>query len=176
MWCILSLLSDTGAAGVRDDAGVQSDDPHERATQARSGLERLGIPTQSISDEVAVHWWGQVLAERIPAPAVPAGSPPVSARAWMAAALTVGGFRQPEDREQRARLDDGGPDVHMAVLGVLLMRHMSAGRPQGWTDEGLAARMPEPAEDFARAQRVLDEVAGEVGRLATPEPTWWLKA
>jgi hypothetical protein len=60
------------------------------------------------------------------------------------------------------------------ALGVLLMRHMSGSRPQGWTDEGLAARIPEPVEDFARAQRLLDEVAEDVGRLATPQPRWWL--
>jgi hypothetical protein len=105
---------------------------------------------------------------------VPAGSPPIPARVWLAEALTAGGYKEPEDREQHAELDDGGSSVHLAVLGILIMRHMSGARPSGWTDEGLAHRMGLPRQDFTRAQRVLDEVAVEVGRPATPEPGWWL--
>ncbi len=90
----------------------------------------------------------------------------------MAAAPSAGGFRQPEDHEQRARLDDGGADVRMGVLGLLLMRHMSGARPQGWSDERLADQIHQPVGDLERAQRVLDEVAEAVGRPATPEPHW----
>src|SRR5450755_4616899 len=73
---------------------------------------------------------GRFLRERIPAPAVPDGSPPVNARAWAAAALTAGGFVQPGDRRQRADLGDGGEHLDLGVVAILVMRHMSGS--QSW--------------------------------------------
>lgn len=91
-------------------------------------------------------------------------------------AAAGGGFRKPEDPEQRARLDDGGPPVHLAVLGVLVMRHLSGARPTGWTDAELAEKVGQREEDLARGQALLDEVAALTGVPATPEPRWWLRA
>jgi len=54
------------------------------------------------------------------------------------------------------------------------MRHMSGSGPPGWTDEALAAKLGDSPENFARAQRVLDQAAEDVGRPASPEPRWWL--
>jgi len=152
---------------------MQADDSTNIA-HARAELARLGIPVSALTDQQAVTLWGAFLRERIPSPTVPAGSPPVNARAWMAAALAAGGFVAPEDRRQRGDLDDGGADVDLGVVGTVVMRHMSRSRPSGWTDEALAAQLRDSSENFARAQSVLDEVATDVGRPASPAPRWWL--
>jgi hypothetical protein len=47
-----------------------------------------------------------LLEEQVPAPAVGSGDEPITEREWFAAALTVGGFRQPENRN---RADVGVP-------------------------------------------------------------------
>jgi hypothetical protein len=50
--------------------------------------------------------------------------------------------------------------MHLVVLATLVMRHLPNARPpQPWADESLAAQTGQPVEDFARAQRLLDEVA-----------------
>lgn len=144
--------------------------------RARAELARLGIPDAALTDEQAVSLWGGFLRERIPAPAINAGSPPVNAKVWAAAALTVGGFVQPDDRRQRADLGDGGPDVDLGVVAMVVMRHMSGSRPPGWTDEALAAQVGDDPSNFDRAQRVVDQAAEDIGRPASPTPRWWLSA
>jgi hypothetical protein len=154
-----------------------SDDQNLRsATAARTQLKRLGIAVDNLTDEQAVALWAEFLRRQIPAPSIPAGSPPVNARAWAAAALTAGGFVAPEDRRQRAHLDDGGPEVDLGVIGVLVMRHLSNSRPKGWTDEALAARFGDDPENFRRAQQVIDMAADDVGRPAKSGARWWLTA
>ena len=102
-----------------------SDDPNVTpAATARAQLRRLGIAVDNLTDKQAIALWADFLRRKIPAPPVPAGSPPVNARAWAAAALTAGGFDAPEGRRQRADLGDGGPDVDFGVIGVLVMRHL----------------------------------------------------
>jgi hypothetical protein len=158
-------------------------EPQNKDAQALANLERarielshLDIPDENLTDDQAIGLFGRFLRERIPAPAVPAGSPAVNAQVWAAAALTAGGFRAPEDRGQRADLGDDGPDVDLGVIGILVMRHLSGSAPAGWTDEDLATKFNELPETFARAQRVIDEAAQDVGRPATPAPRWWLAA
>jgi hypothetical protein len=150
------------------------DDPAD-LPEIRRTLREAGIDPEPLSDDEARDAMRQLLKRAIPAPAVPAGSPPVSGRVWLAEALTAGGFQQPEDKDQQATLDDGGPSIHLAILGVLVMRHMSGATPTGWTDEALAERVGFPLDDLRRGQKLLDEVAAEVGRPATPEPRWWLR-
>ena len=81
----------------------------ERTTpeEARRQLARMGIPAAALSDEQAIRFLGQILRAKLP-PAIPASTPPISGRAWLSAALTAGGFVQPEDRKQTADLGDGG--------------------------------------------------------------------
>lgn len=134
----------------------------------------MGLSDDGLSDQQAIETLGQVLRARIPAPAVPAGAPPVNARAWLAAALTAGGFRQPEDREQTADLGDGGPPVPLGALAMVVMRHLAGTRPQrNWTDEVLAAEAHGQIDHLRRAQALLDEVAVEVGRPARLGARWW---
>ena len=148
-----------------------------QAAVARAELRRLGIPVDSLSDRQAVELWGRFLRERVPSPPIRAGSAPVNARAWATAALTAGGFVAPEDRRQLAAVDDGGPDIDLGVIGILVMRHLnrSGSRPRGWTDAALAVRVPNgnPA-DFSRAQTVIDQAAQDAGIPATPKPRWWV--
>jgi hypothetical protein len=147
-----------------------------RAAVARAEMRRLGIPVDNLTDEQAVGLWGSFLRDRVPAPRVRGGTPPVNARAWAAAALTAGGFVAPEDRRQRADLADGGPDVDLGIVGLLVMRHMSGSRPAGWTDDALAGQLGDNPENVRRAQKVIDLAANDVGREATPAPRWWLSA
>lgn len=148
------------------EAGIQ---------RARLGLERLGIPTSELTDEQAVDFFASIASVGEPGPAVRAGAPPINARAWIGVALTVGAFIEPEDREQLADLNDGGDTVDLGVVVLVVMRHMSGSQPQGWTDEALAARVGETPEAFTRTQQVLDVVAEDVGRPASPAPRWWLR-
>jgi hypothetical protein len=131
--------------------------------QTCDATSALGIPVDNLTNEQAVALWGRFLRARIPSPPVPGGTAPVNARAWAAAALTAGGFVTPEDKRQRADLGDGGPDVDLGIVGVLVMRDMSGSRAGGWTDD--ATRWP--------ARR---RAADDVGREATPAPRWWLSA
>jgi hypothetical protein len=145
---------------------------------ARELLARAGRLKPGMSDDEVVAEARAVLREQIPAPPIPAGSSPISARAWLSDALTAGGFAAPEDRKQRAEIRDGGPSVDLSVLATLVMRHRSRGgaRPSGWDDTSLGARIRQPAEDLTRAQKLLDEVADDLGVPATAGPRWWERA
>jgi len=140
---------------------------------ARVQLRRLGIPVDELTDDQVLEYWGQMVREQIPSPPVPAGSSHVNARAWVAAALTAGGFAAPEDRRQQADLGDGGRDVD---LGILVMRHRSRNNAPrlNWTDEALAADLRDDPANIARAQRVIDQAAIDVGVPAIPAERWWL--
>jgi len=84
-----------------------------------------------------------------------------------------GGFRQPEDRSRRAVVDTGEP-VHLVVLAILVMRHLPNARPpETWTNERLAVQSGRPVEDFARTQRLLREVAADVGVPSRLGSRWW---
>ena len=143
---------------------------------ARAELNRLGIPADALSDEDAVSAWSQIVRATIPSPPVRAGSSPVNAIAWATAALTAGGFAQPEDRRQQADLGDGGSPVDLGVLAILVMRHLSEARPQGWTDRDLAQKVPQGnPEDFDRAQAIIDQASADAGVEAKQGQRWWLE-
>lgn len=148
-----------------DDPGVL---PELRQFIVSLGLDPSGLTDDEVRARVRV-----LLDERVPAPAVGLGDGPINGREWFAAALTAGGFRQPEDRDRRAVVD-AGESVHLVVLAILVMRHLPNARPQQpWTDESLAAQSRQPVEDFARAQRLLDEVAADVGVPSRLGARWW---
>jgi hypothetical protein len=73
-------------------------------------------------------------------------------------------------------LGDGGPNVDLGVIGVLVMRHLSGSRPKGWTDEALAAQFGDDPENFRRAQQVIDLAADDLGQPAKFGARWWLTA
>jgi hypothetical protein len=151
-------------------------DRQDEADRARDMLRRAGRLEPGMTDDEVMAATGELMRERIPAPAVPAGSAVISGRAWLSDALTAGGFRAPEDRRQRADLGDGGPDVDLGILGILVMRHRSGSRPARWDNAGLAAELRgSSVDEFERGQRLLDEVAADLGVPATPEPRWWEK-
>jgi hypothetical protein len=141
--------------------------------EVRAFLERrMGIDPATLTDD-GVRETARALLKNL-GQTIPAGSPPINGRAWLGAALTIGGFKQPEDRKQRAELNDGGSDVDLAVLAVLVMRYLARSRPKTmWTDEALAAQLHQPVEDLRRSQVLLDEVAGDVGVPSTLGPRWW---
>jgi hypothetical protein len=98
----------------------------------------------------------------------------VNGRAWLAAALTAGGFAQPEDRQQTADLGDGGDPVPLAALAMVVMRHLPNARPpQPWTDERLSAETKLPIDALRRSQTLLDQVAEDVGRPNKLGARWW---
>lgn len=134
--------------------------------EAREVLAKAGQDVDSMDDGEIIEAMRSLLAETIVAPPPRAGSPPINGRVWLTEAVTAGGFAQPEDREQRADLGDGGESVHLAVLAVLVMRHTAGGKPTGWDDNGLAAQLKQPVADVKRAQALLTEVAAATGRPA----------
>ena len=157
---------------VRRVVNLDAPTPRDLADM-RDLLRRAGEPVDEMSDDQVVDEMRRRVRASVPAPAVPASSKPISGHAWLADALTAGGFQPPEDKHQHAGLEDGGEPVDLAVLGVLVMRHLSGAAPEGWTDEALAQRTAMPLTDIRRGQKLLDQVAAEVGRPATPSPRWW---
>jgi hypothetical protein len=142
--------------------------------EARAQLRRLGIPDQNLSDEQALKLLGDLIRAQVPAPPIPARTPPVNGRAWLAAALTAGGWAVPEDRQQTADLGDGRDPVPLAALAFLVMRHLPNARPpQPWTDEHLSAETKLPIDDLRRSQTLLDQVAEDVGRPNKLGARWW---
>lgn len=98
--------------------------------EVRAQLRRLGIPDENLSDEQALKLLGDMIRAQVPAPPIPAGTPPVNGRAWLAAALTAGGFAQPADCQQTADLGDDGDPVPLAALAMVVMRHLPNARPR----------------------------------------------
>jgi hypothetical protein len=151
---------------------IDIDDP-DALPELRRFIVSVGLDPSGLTDDEVQARVRALLEERVPAPAVGFGDQPINGREWFAAALTAGGFRQPEDRGRRAVVDAGEP-VHLVVLAILVMRHLPNARPpQPWTDESLVAQSGQPVEGFARAQRLLDEVAADVGVPPRLGPRWW---
>ena len=142
--------------------------------EARTQLRRLGMPDENLSDEQALKLLGDMIRAQVTAQPIPAGTPPVNGRAWLAAALTAGGFAQPEDRQQTAGLGDDGDPVPLAALAMVVIRHLPNARPpQPWTDERLSAETKLPIDVLRRSQTLLDQVAEDVGRPNKLGARWW---
>ncbi|WCB95504.1 hypothetical protein DSM104299_04252 [Baekduia alba] len=150
------------------------DDPTPEDLEVVRAILRDTHPVDTMTDDELVAAMSESLAERIPAPAPKEGSAPTNGRVWLHEALTAGGFKQPEDRHQRANLGDGGDTIDLGVLGILVIRHMAnAFPPAPWTDERLARETGMPVDDLRRGQRLLDEVAADVGREPKLGHRWW---
>lgn len=143
----------------------------EDIAEVREALRIAGREHAGMTDFQAVEAMRTLLGEMILAPPVRSGTPAVNAYRWLTEALTAGGFAAPEDHDQQADLGDGADSVSLTVLGVLVLRHTSGGKPVGWSDEELAAQIKQPVADLLRAQKLLDQVAIDVDRPATPRPT-----
>jgi hypothetical protein len=143
---------------------------------ARGHLESLGIEHATLTHQDVVtlsyslHGW-QLL------PTTPAGAPPIVARVWLFAALNARGrYTAPERPGHRAELEDGGPLVDSVVLMAIVQRHFLLEAAPAWSDAALAAQLGLDAEDFTRAQRVLDAALGLPARNPRPAPLgdhWW---
>ena len=160
---------------ARQGEGSEPDaDEQTTPEEARRQLTRMGLPVDHVSDQAVLELLSQIMRTLVPAPAVPAGSPPVNGRAWLAAALTAGGFRRPEDRKQTADLGDGGEIVDLGILALVVMRHLANARPpRGMSDEFLAVDAGAQIDHLRRTQAVLDEVSEEIDRPAKLGPRWW---
>jgi hypothetical protein len=133
-------------------------------TAIRQALRLAGCDVAAMDDAEVIDTMRELLRSKIPASPIRAGTPPVNGRRWLTESLTAGGFAQPEDREQRADLGDGGETVHLAVLGALVMQRLSGAR---WSDDELAARIHQPSADIRRARVLCNQVAVDVGRPAS---------
>jgi hypothetical protein len=143
---------------------------------ARGHLESLGIEHASLTHKDAVtlsyslHGWHLY-------PSTPAGAPPIVARVWLFAAVNArGGYEAPERDDHPADLEDGGPPVEAVVLMAVIQRHFLREAAAGWEDGALAHQLRLDLGDFARAQRVLDEVMRLPARTPRPAPLgdrWW---
>src|SRR4051794_12708146 len=94
--------------------------------ELRRMLRRAGIDSDELSDDEVRDAMRRLPEQAVPAPGIPAGSPLVSARAWLSDAMTSGGIRRPEDPTQETELEDGGPPIDLGILGILIMRQRSA--------------------------------------------------
>jgi hypothetical protein len=93
---------------------IDIDDP-DALPGLRLFIVSVGLDPSGLTDAEVRARVRALLEERVPAPAVGFGDQPINGREWFAAALTAGGFRQPEDRDRRAVVDAGEPDASMFV-------------------------------------------------------------
>jgi hypothetical protein len=143
---------------------------------ARGHLESLGLEHATLSQKdvmtlsYALRGW-QLF------PSTPAGAPPIVARVWLFAAVNArGAYQAPERDGHRADLEDGGELVDSAVLMAIVQRHFLREPASGWEDGALAHQLGPDLEDFARSQRVLDQVLAFPARNPRPAPLgprWW---
>jgi hypothetical protein len=143
----------------------------------RADLDRRTIDHEHLSDTEAFHL-GCALRGWHVTPRTAAGSEPIDARVWLAAALGAGGrYAAPETFGHPAELRDGGPAVDSVVLMAIVQRHFLPLPDHGWDDESLTDQLGVPSGDVARAQVVLEEVRGMLARAEAPlGPDWWTRA
>ena len=132
-------------------------------THHRARLERLDLEHCDLTDTDVFHL-GSAVGGWSVTPRTPAGHPPITARVWLAAALsTAGRYQAPERAGHPASLRDGGPLVDSAILMAVIQRHFLRDRsPPGTTTRSASSRLD--GRDLARAQRVLDAVQPSAAR------------
>jgi hypothetical protein len=140
----------------------------------RAYLERLHISHQQLSDKEAVNLRYALSGWHV-VPRTPAGSAPITARVWLAAALGAHGrYLAPDTFGHPANLEDGGRPIDSVILMALLHRHILTASQPGWDDDALAAQLGLPVGDITRAQAVLHHTASLVERPAPLGPGWWM--
>jgi hypothetical protein len=140
----------------------------------RAKLERLGIDHEDLTD-IEVFHLNCVLCGWYVTPPARAGTPPITAQVWLAAALGTGGrYQAPETPGHPAELRDGGPTVDSVILMAIVQRHFLTVPEPAWDDDALAGALGLHARDIARAQAVLDALELIVRRARPPlGPRWW---
>jgi hypothetical protein len=140
----------------------------------RAKLERLGLDPQDLTDTEVFHL-NCVLCGWYVTPPARAGTPPITAQVWLAAALGAGGrYQAPETPGHPAALRDGGPAIDSVILMAIVQRHFLAEPQPAWDDDALAGALGLDPCDVARAQAVLDAVESIVRRARPPlGPRWW---
>jgi hypothetical protein len=143
----------------------------------RAELDRRGIDHQHLSDTDAFHLSCAMRGWHV-TPRTPAGSRPIEARVWLAAAFSTGGrYVAPEAFGHPADLRDGGPHVDSVILMAVIQRHFVPLPDHAWDDEALGDQLGLDPEDISRAQAVADEVRAVVGAAeASLGAAWWTRA
>src|SRR5690349_21428783 len=146
-------------------------------THLRADLERRGIDHESLADIEAFHLSCALRGWHV-TPRVAAGSAPIDARVWLAAALAAGGrYAAPETPGHPAELRDGGPLVDSVILMAIVQRHFLPLPDHAWDDESLGEQLGLDAADVARAQTVLDRMQRALGRAEAPlGAAWWTRS
>ena len=143
-------------------------------THHRARLERLDLEHSDLTDTEVFHL-GSAVGGWSVTPRTPAGDPPISARVWLAAALSAAGrYQAPEAFGHPAGLRDGGPLVDSVILMAVIQRHFLREPQPSWDDDALGEQLGLDGRDVARAQVALDALHPVVPRGRPPlGPRWW---
>ena len=143
----------------------------------RADLDRRGLVHEHLNDIEAFHLSCALRGWHV-TPRTAAGSGPIDARVWLAAALSTGGrYAAPETPGHPADLRDGGPAMDSVILMAVVQRHFLPLPDHAWDDESLGDQLGLDAADVTRAQAVLDEVQAVLGRAEAPlGAAWWTRA
>jgi hypothetical protein len=142
----------------------------------RADLDRRGIDHEHLADIDAFHLSCALRGWHV-TPRTAAGSAPIDARVWLAAALSTGGrYAAPETPGHPAELRDGGPAIDSVILMAVIQRHFLPLPDHAWDDDSLGDQLGLEPADLARAQAVLDEVQAVLGRAEAPlGAAWWTR-
>jgi hypothetical protein len=156
---------------MRDPSAMTND-----SFRLRADLDRRGIDHGHLSDIEAFHLSCAVRGWHV-TPRTAAGSGPIDARVWLAAALSTGGrYAAPETPGHPAELRDGGAPIDSVILMAVVQRHFLPLPDHAWDDESLGDQLGLDAGDVARAQVVLDEVQAVLRRAEAPlGAAWWTR-
>jgi hypothetical protein len=140
----------------------------------RAQLARLGIDHGDLTDTEVFHLNCVISGWRVTPPAR-AGTAPITAQVWLAAALGAGGrYLAPETPGHPAELRDGGPAIDSVILMAIVQRHFLAEPEPAWDDDALAGALGLDPRDIARAQVALDAVEPMARRARPPLGAhWW---
>jgi len=143
----------------------------------RTELGRRGIDHTHLTDIEAFHLSCALRGWHV-TPRTAAGSGPIDARVWLAAALGSGGrYAAPDTPGHPADLRDGGPLIDSVVLMAIVQRHFLPLPDHAWDDDSLGSQLGLASEDVARAQVVLEEVQAALGRREAPlGAAWWTRS
>ncbi len=146
-------------------------------THLRAELDRRRIAHEHLTNVEAFHLSCALRGWHV-TPRTLAGSGPIDARVWLAAALGSGGrYVAPETPGHAADLRDGGPTIDSVILMAIVQRHFLPLPDHAWDDESLGSQLGLAGEDVARAQVVLDEVQAALGRSPAPlGAAWWTRS
>jgi hypothetical protein len=151
---------------------------NRHTSSLRSDLDRRGIDHEHLTDIEAFHLSCALRGWHV-TPRTGAGTGPIDARVWLAAAVSTGGrYAAPETPGHPAGLRDGGPEIDSVILMAVVQRHFVPLPDHGWDDDSLGDQLGLDPADVARAQVVLDQVQSLLGSRAEAPlgAAWWTRA